>query len=370
MGKTNVDGDNNPTSPESDPAKLLEAALQQMDGIIAEAGGTNDAEDRVRRLEVDKENLQLQVQLSEVRLRVAERGLMERAPPVPDTSPLTRPAPPRTPPANYGRQIERNTHMYSSLPRSSVLPTMTEARVAFGKHNMVVARGRGHSSLGFEVYVSPARAWLSNSDKGVMAAASSNTIEKELGIKHPMHKKKIMLALTDLLGGHGDPLLTAAGRLDTAWTLRWLEDVGACGARAAAAEAALDARMLHRLTHHELHVHLRVTHALHALSIKRGIQVLRDNKFNPETMIRRAAEGEVMPVGTEVESDGGFGNPGELARWSSHRVPKKSQFSLKRKKSKEEAELGDLVCPLHDDTSDDDSKISGGSRRVGCLSPA
>lgn len=36
MGKsTQVDGDNNPTSPESDPAKLLEAALLQMDGIIA-----------------------------------------------------------------------------------------------------------------------------------------------------------------------------------------------------------------------------------------------------------------------------------------------------------------------------------------------
>lgn len=36
MGKTTeVDGDNNPTSPESDPSKLLEAALQQMDGIIA-----------------------------------------------------------------------------------------------------------------------------------------------------------------------------------------------------------------------------------------------------------------------------------------------------------------------------------------------
>lgn len=35
MGKaTEVDGDNNPTS-DSDPAKLLEAALLQMDGIIA-----------------------------------------------------------------------------------------------------------------------------------------------------------------------------------------------------------------------------------------------------------------------------------------------------------------------------------------------
>lgn len=36
MGKTaHVDGDNNPTSPDSDAAKLLEAALLQMDGIIA-----------------------------------------------------------------------------------------------------------------------------------------------------------------------------------------------------------------------------------------------------------------------------------------------------------------------------------------------
>lgn len=58
----------------------------------------------------------------------------------------------QTPPANYGRQIERNTHMYSSLPRSSVLSS--EARVAFGKNNMVVARGRGHSvpNLGLTAY--------------------------------------------------------------------------------------------------------------------------------------------------------------------------------------------------------------------------
>lgn len=36
MGKTTeVDGDNNPASSDSDPAKLLEAALLQMDGIIA-----------------------------------------------------------------------------------------------------------------------------------------------------------------------------------------------------------------------------------------------------------------------------------------------------------------------------------------------
>ena len=80
----------------------------------------------------------------------------------------------------------------------------------------------------------------------------------------------MLMYMTTPQGGHGDPLLTLAGRLDTAWTLRWMEDVGACGARAAAADASLDARLLHRLTHADLHAHLRVTHALHALSIRRG----------------------------------------------------------------------------------------------------
>ncbi|CAH0759365.1 unnamed protein product [Diatraea saccharalis] len=516
----------------------------------------NDAEERVRRLEADKESLQLQVQvlseqiaaqnekmndleralidarqrlddadqrlqkemlqrssletqklellskLSEVRLRVAERGLLERSPP-PDgaVTTLARPVPPRTPPANNGRQIERNTHMYSSLPRSSVLAA--SERVAFAEKEEAIPRGspspslrevrsrlgsgggvrlegddvtraslrvsaprpRMHpmpwqtidlrqwdcettcgwlESLGLEVYVPAAKAWLGATDtRGVIAAASQQTIEKELAIKHPLHKKKIVLALTDLLGGHGDPMLTAAGQVDTAWTLRWLEDVGVCGARAAASEAALDGRLLHRLSHHELYTHLRVTHALHALAIRRGIQVLRDNKFNPETMIRRAVEGETTIVsGSDAESGEATTPSHELARWSSHRVmqwlkeidlaeyapnlrgsgvhgglmlleprftaellaallnipasktllrrhltqrfndllgrdviqqkrnaeqtlgyqpltattkykvPKKSQFSLKRKKSKDELDLVDLVCPLHDDSGD------------------
>ncbi|XP_035431585.1 uncharacterized protein LOC118263602 isoform X3 [Spodoptera frugiperda] len=508
----------------------------------------NDAEDRVRRLEADKESLHLQVQvlseqiaaqtekmtdleralqdarqrlddaeqrlqkemlqrssletqklellskLSEVRLRAAERGILERSPPPPEpvaAMPIARPAPPRTPPANYGRTIERNTHMYSSLPRSSVVTS--EARVAFAEKEESSGRSsspgaaalrarleggdarslrparpstprlRTHpmpwetidvrewdcettcgwlESLGLEVYVPAARTWLGASPdaRGQLAAASHNAIEKELAIKHPLHKKKILLGLTDLLGGHGDPLLTLAGRLDTAWTLRWLEDVGACGARAAAGDAALDARLLHRLTHADLHAHLRVTHALHALSIRRGIQVLRDNKFDPDTMIRRAAEGET--VGAEGSPEACV-PPELLARWSSHRVmqwlkeidlaeyapnlrgagvhgglmlleprftaellaallnipanktllrrhltqrfndllgrdviqqkrnaeqtlgyqpltattkykvPKKSQFSLKRKKSKDDLDLGDLVCPLHDDCSGD-----------------
>uniref|UniRef100_A0A2A4J307 Uncharacterized protein n=1 Tax=Heliothis virescens TaxID=7102 RepID=A0A2A4J307_HELVI len=42
-----------------------------------------------------------------------------------------------------------------------------------------------------------------------------------------------------------------------------------------------------------------------------------------------------------------------LTATTKYKVPKKSQFSLKRKKSKDDLDLGDLVCPLHDDCSGD-----------------
>lgn len=56
-------------------------------------------------------------------------------------------------------------------------------------------------SLGLEAYCAAARSWLgaTTDGKGLIAAASHQAIEKELAIKHPMHKKKIVLALTDLL---------------------------------------------------------------------------------------------------------------------------------------------------------------------------
>ncbi|RVE40065.1 hypothetical protein evm_015285 [Chilo suppressalis] len=41
-----------------------------------------------------------------------------------------------------------------------------------------------------------------------------------------------------------------------------------------------------------------------------------------------------------------------LTATTKYKVPKKSQFSLKRKKSKDELDLVDLVCPLHDDSGD------------------
>ena len=56
-------------------------------------------------------------------------------------------------------------------------------------------------------------------------------------------------------------------------------------------EARIDGRMLNFLTVDDL-FQLKVTNQLHHLSIRRGIQVLRENNFEPSCLKRRGAPGE------------------------------------------------------------------------------
>lgn len=53
-------------------------------------------------------------------------------------------------------------------------------------------------SLGLEAYVPAARAWLGDT-RGALAAAPAAVLERELALRHPLHKKKIVLALADLM---------------------------------------------------------------------------------------------------------------------------------------------------------------------------
>jgi len=66
-----------------------------------------------------------------------------------------------------------------------------------------------------------------------------------------------------------------------------LEEIGLPEYKKAFHEHGIDGRVLNLLTMEEL-LALGVTSQLHYLSIKRGIQVLRQSKFNPHTMVCRA----------------------------------------------------------------------------------
>ncbi|XP_076273485.1 liprin-beta-2-like isoform X2 [Rhynchophorus ferrugineus] len=289
--------------------------------------------------------------------------------------------------------------------------------------------------LSLDNYIAEAKRWVKN---GLQLQESSITeIEKELNIKNPLHKKKLQLALIDTSeNSSSDPYLSQAGKLDTAWVLRWLDDAGLPQHKETFLINRVDGRVLHRLTIDDLAL-LHVTSLLHVASIKRGIQVLRENNYDPASLQRRS-----LPDDPQKPS------PKQISLWTTHRVmewlravdlaeyapnlrgagvhgglmvlepkfnadllasllsippgktllrrhlnthfkellgkdiiqekreleatmgyipltpssklkiAKKSQFSLKRKKSKGEADYGDLVCPMNPDKSGDLSSSS------------
>ncbi|XP_069173924.1 LOW QUALITY PROTEIN: uncharacterized protein Liprin-beta [Procambarus clarkii] len=276
-------------------------------------------------------------------------------------------------------------------------------------------------ALGLSQYCSGVRAWSSSGHH--LSRATQQQLERELGIRHPLHRKKLQLAIAARLSG--DQINTPLARLDHSWVLRWLDDVGLPQYKDSFSEARIDGRVLNCLTYDDLSF-LRLSNLLHVTSLKRGIQVLREHNFDPSVLKRRSVPDEGQRIRTQAE----------VALWTNHRVmewlrtvdlseyapnlrgsgvhgalmvyevrftsellasllsipcgktllrrhlnthfkelvgrsvvqekreleaasgytplttsakvkmPKKSQFSLKRKKSKSDLEFDDLLCPL------------------------
>ncbi|XP_063223981.1 liprin-beta-1-like isoform X2 [Bacillus rossius redtenbacheri] len=162
--------------------------------------------------------------------------------------------------------------------------------------------------LGLECYAGDAKRWVKSGAQ--LLAASSQEIDKELGIKNGLHRKKLQLALLARQESVAslDPHLGPAGRLDTAWVLRWLDDVGLPQHKEAFLAARVDGRLLHRLALDDLAA-LHVASHLHVASVRRGIQVLRDHMFDGDCLKRRS-----------LPDDPPHPSPSEVATWTNHRV--------------------------------------------------
>ncbi|KAG5680533.1 hypothetical protein PVAND_010038 [Polypedilum vanderplanki] len=141
--------------------------------------------------------------------------------------------------------------------------------------------------LGLDYAIENAKRWLKNGSE-LMSAAPLD-IEKELNLKSNLHRKKILLAMADITEQESDDLLRNAGKLDTAWVLRWLDDIGLPQHKDEFMAARVDGRVLHRLTFDDL-AYMHITSTLHAASLRRGIQLLREQNFNPDCLIRRLGE--------------------------------------------------------------------------------
>ncbi|XP_066114110.1 liprin-beta-1 isoform X3 [Saccopteryx bilineata] len=159
--------------------------------------------------------------------------------------------------------------------------------------NWLVEQGLGS-------YLNPGKHWIASGQ--TLLQASQQDLEKELGIKHPLHRKKLQLALQAL----GSEEETNHGKLDFNWVTRWLDDIGLPQYKTQFDEGRVDGRMLHYMTVDDL-LSLKVVSVLHHLSIKRAIQVLRINNFEPNCLRRRPSDENSI-------------TPSEVQQWTNHRV--------------------------------------------------
>ncbi|XP_029438135.1 liprin-beta-2 isoform X4 [Rhinatrema bivittatum] len=154
--------------------------------------------------------------------------------------------------------------------------------------------------FGLLQYVIFARQWVSSGH--TLLTATPQDLEKELGIKHPLHRKKLLLAIKSINTKQEEK----SGQLDHVWVTRWLDDIGLPQYKDQFHEARVDGRMLQYLTVNDL-LFLKVTSQLHHLSIKCAIHVLHANKFNPHCLRRRPVDENNI-------------SPSEVVQWSNHRV--------------------------------------------------
>ncbi|GIY10783.1 liprin-beta-1 [Caerostris extrusa] len=159
--------------------------------------------------------------------------------------------------------------------------------------------------LGLSVYTGECKRWMCNGDMLIKATATD--LEKELGIKNPLHKKKLILSIKSL--SNGLPNVPASiNSLDYHWVIRWLDDIGLPQYKDSFADARVDGRVLHCITVDDL-LYLKITSQLHHVSIRRGIQLLREKEFDPHCLIRRSLPEENKTYSPEL-----------VALWSNHRV--------------------------------------------------
>ncbi|XP_035672311.1 LOW QUALITY PROTEIN: liprin-beta-1-like [Branchiostoma floridae] len=153
---------------------------------------------------------------------------------------------------------------------------------------------------GLGMYVGNARGYVKRGE--TLLRSSPHDLERELGIKNYLHRKKLQLALQAI----GSEDTSKMGELDHNWVTRWLDDVGLPQYKDPFNEARIDGRMLNYMTVDDL-FKLNMTNVLHHLSFKRAIQVLRLQNFEPNCLRRRPTE-ETWQNGAEV------------MLWTNHRV--------------------------------------------------
>ncbi|XP_053677270.1 kazrin-A [Anopheles nili] len=126
----------------------------------------------------------------------------------------------------------------------------------------------------------------------VLLELSDAELETGLGTTHPMHRKKLRLAIEE----QRRPELVrypTIGQLGHTWVAsEWLPDIGLPQYAESFMHSLVDARMLDTLSKKELEKYLGVTRKFHQASIVHGIHVLRIMKYDRQSIAMRRLQSE------------------------------------------------------------------------------
>ncbi|XP_055630356.1 kazrin isoform X3 [Toxorhynchites rutilus septentrionalis] len=126
----------------------------------------------------------------------------------------------------------------------------------------------------------------------VLLELSDAELETGLGTSHPMHRKKLRLAIEE----QRRPELVrypTIGQLGHTWVAsEWLPDIGLPQYAESFMHSLVDARMLDTLSKKELEKYLGVTRKFHQASIVHGIHVLRIMKYDRQALAMRRLQSE------------------------------------------------------------------------------
>ncbi|XP_021696334.1 kazrin isoform X1 [Aedes aegypti] len=126
----------------------------------------------------------------------------------------------------------------------------------------------------------------------VLLELSDAELESGLGTSHPMHRKKLRLAIEE----QRRPELVrypTIGQLGHTWVAsEWLPDIGLPQYGESFMHSLVDARMLDTLSKKELEKYLGVTRKFHQASIVHGIHVLRIMKYDRQALAMRRLQSE------------------------------------------------------------------------------
>lgn len=131
-------------------------------------------------------------------------------------------------------------------------------------------------------------------------------LECGLGIVHPMHRKKLRLAIEE----HRHPTLVrypCIAQLGHTWvSSEWLPDLGLAQYSENFATNMVDARMLEHLSKKELEKFLGVTRKFHQASVVHGIHLLRIMKYDRQALAVRRHQCETVDADPLVWSNQRF----------------------------------------------------------------